>query len=107
MSRVLLGKLTGSQLENKIPRILWNPRVHYRIYKYPPPVPILSQINPFRAPSCHFLKMYLNIILSSTPGSSKLSLSLRFPHQIPLYNSVNREINSNCSQKELFWLRIL
>jgi hypothetical protein len=62
------NKFSASQ---EISRILWNPKVHYRIHNSLPPVPILIQIDPVHARSSHFLKIQFNIIFPSMPASSK------------------------------------
>jgi len=65
----------------EIPHILWNSNVHDRIHNSPPPVPVLSHINPVNV-SLPFLNIHF--VLSS---HLLLGLSLRCPHQKPVCTS--------------------
>jgi hypothetical protein len=68
--RVLLKKLRVRSAIQEIPPILLNPKVHHRVHNNPPPVPILSQMNPIHISKPYLPKIHPNVILPSTPRSS-------------------------------------
>jgi hypothetical protein len=61
--RVLLEKLTSFAANQGIPCILWNPKIHYRTHKRPPPV--------------HRLYCLRDILAISQPLQRKSGITLR------------------------------
>jgi len=66
----------------EIPRLIWNPKVNYRVHNSLLLVPTLSQIHSVHKTLPNFPKIHFNITFPSTPTSSELSLPFRFPTDI-------------------------
>ena len=89
---------TSSSTSKEIPLILENPKFHYPFHKSPPPVPILSRINPVCALPYPSFNIQFDNTLKSTAKSSKwffpsdfrtqtlyvFIFSLFMPHDLPI-----------------------
>jgi len=71
----LINNHSASQ---EILRLLWNPKVHYRVPKSPPLVPIVNQVNPFHTLYTSFFNNHSNIL----PSTSR-SVTCLFPSGFP------------------------
>ena len=90
--------------------ILWNPKYQYLIYKCPPPVTIVSQLDSFHAPRSHLLKIHFIISPLLSPclpiDQNDINLSKIITNLEKLYFHVSRAGMMLCSLLGVYRLHI-
>jgi hypothetical protein len=62
MELSLSWEATNCETTQELPSILWNPKVHYRVHKSLPLLPILRQIDPVDTILSSLSKIHFNIV---------------------------------------------
>ena len=79
----------------EIPRISWNPKVHYRTHNPPPPVSNPGQPNPVHIPTSQLLEIHPNTIHHLRLGLPSGLLPSGFPSKT-LYTPHSSPIRVTC-----------
>jgi len=102
----------------EIPRILWNPKVHYRIHTCPPPVLILSHLDSVHNTTSKFLKIHLilsthlrlglpsSLFLSGFPTYFNIKTSLIMPSGFCYFSRIIPTVNMDFFLYSINWLII-
>jgi hypothetical protein len=84
------GKADGPSSIQKLPNIIWNPKVHYPVYKSPTLIPILRQMNPVHTTPSYFSKIHFSDIL---PHSNSLIILLSTIYSVDTNMVVKQQSN--------------